>query len=77
MDACYELGYNQIFKNYTQCFEDVKIFHSYELMSCEFLKIQENKYLIKNKVAGPAVVVSYIPNITSFFFNISGKKQLF
>lgn len=46
-------------------------------MACEFFKIWENKYLIKNKVADPAVVVNYIPNITSFFFNISGKKELF
>lgn len=44
-------------------------------MSCEFFKIQETKYLIKNRVADPAVVESYIPNIVSFFFNISGEKK--
>jgi hypothetical protein len=43
-------------------------------MSSKFLKVQENKYLMKNKLADPAVVVSYKPNITSFFFNISGDK---
>lgn len=45
-------------------------------MSCEFLKIQENKYFIKNKVADPAVVESSIPNITFFFFNISEEKPV-